>query len=151
VVNQQAVNGMLYNGNATLRPRATDLFSALNNAGFLDAVYHDVLFRPVDPVGLSSWLPQLQSGNMTPAQVALSIIDGAGSTEYLQHLVTGSYSQYLRRDASKDTAGRDGWVRAMQGPPDSNGNLAALQGLTDAQVIAAILGDQTAGEYFIDL
>jgi hypothetical protein len=32
-VNQQAVNGVLYNGNATLRQQATDLIDAVNNAG----------------------------------------------------------------------------------------------------------------------
>jgi hypothetical protein len=32
-VNQRAVNGVLYNGDSTLRSQATDLFDALNNAG----------------------------------------------------------------------------------------------------------------------
>ena len=32
-VNQQAVNGVLYNGDTTLRQQAADLFDALNNAG----------------------------------------------------------------------------------------------------------------------
>ena len=32
-VNQRAVNGVLYNGDATLQQQAHDLFDALNNAG----------------------------------------------------------------------------------------------------------------------
>ncbi len=32
-VNQRAVNGALYNSDATLRQEAADLFDALNNAG----------------------------------------------------------------------------------------------------------------------
>ena len=32
-VNNQAVNGVLYNGNATLQAQAADLFDALNQAG----------------------------------------------------------------------------------------------------------------------
>ena len=32
-VNQRAVNGVLYNGDTTLRQQAADLFDALNNAG----------------------------------------------------------------------------------------------------------------------
>src|SRR5262249_32889959 len=32
-VNKQAVNGVLYNGDAALRQQATDLFDALNQAG----------------------------------------------------------------------------------------------------------------------
>jgi hypothetical protein len=128
-----------------------------NNTGFLSAVYRDVLSRPVrdpqtglyvDQGGLGAWLPLLQQGSMTPSEVALSIIDGAGSTEYLQHLVMGFYQQYLRRPGT-DLKGIDGWRKAMQGPSGMSGG--TINGLTDAEVIAAILGDPTSNEYFKDL
>jgi hypothetical protein len=96
------------------------------NTGFLNALYQDVLNRPIDAGGQTGFLAALTNG-ATRIQVAASIY---GSTEYRQVLVKGYYQQFLMRSA--DQAGLDGFVAALQ------------NGARDEQVIASIL---SSGEY----
>jgi hypothetical protein len=53
--------------------------SSLTNEQFVERMYNNILLRASDPGGLSFWVGQLNSGQMTRAQVALSLLD---STEF---------------------------------------------------------------------
>jgi hypothetical protein len=64
-------------------------------AGFLTAVYNDVLGRAVDPSGAQTFLSALASGAST-AQVARAILT---SREADQDFVRSDYGQFLRRRA----------------------------------------------------
>src|SRR5262249_44774243 len=88
------------------------------NAGFLTALYQDVLNRAVDPTGTNTFTQAL-GGGTTRGQVAATIFSGQ---EGLQNAVQGFYGSLLRRAA--DNAGLNVFVNAMQ------------QGATDQQVIA---------------
>ncbi len=57
-------------------------YGALDNAGFIDRMYRNVLGRPVDPAGAAFWLEQMnEPNNRTRGQV---LTDFANSTEYRQ-------------------------------------------------------------------
>ncbi|HEV2391826.1 MAG TPA: DUF4214 domain-containing protein [Verrucomicrobiae bacterium] len=64
-----------------------------SNAGFLEALYIDLLARPLDAVGQQFFLQQLNSGTTT-AQVATEVL---GSAEYRQDLVATFYWRFLQR------------------------------------------------------
>jgi hypothetical protein len=64
-------------------------------AGFLDALYHDVLGRPLDPVGARGWGRWLAQG-APPAAVAAAVL---GSLESDVGEVDGLYRRYLHRQA----------------------------------------------------
>jgi hypothetical protein len=97
------------------------------NLGFLQALYLDVLNRPIDSSGQATFLQQLNSG-VSRQQVALQLLT---STEYRQDLVTNLFNEFLRRPV--DSAGLSTFVSALQ------------QGQTDEQVIASLIG---SAEYF---
>jgi hypothetical protein len=100
------------------------------NPGFLEALYLDVMHRPIDPGGEAGWLQQLAMG-ASRQQVALAIVQ---SPEADTVLVQGWYVQYLHRPA--DQPGLSASVNALQA------------GFTDQQIIANLLGSP---EYFNDL
>jgi hypothetical protein len=64
--------------------------------GFLDAVYHDVLGRPIDPAAESFFTAALSSGK-THADVALAVLT---SSEARQGLVAALHKQFLHRVAT---------------------------------------------------
>jgi hypothetical protein len=64
------------------------------NADWLDAVYADLLGRPIDAAGSSHWLGQL-AGGVSRATVAKAI---ASSSEAHGVVVVTTYNQYLDRD-----------------------------------------------------
>jgi uncharacterized delta-60 repeat protein len=97
------------------------------DATFLQAVYHDVLGRPMDNGGAASWEAAM-TGGMTPTQVALAI---ATSSEARQDLIAADYQRYLKRPA--DTGGLASWLNALS------------QGLRDEGLLAGVIGSQ---EYF---
>jgi Domain of unknown function (DUF4214) len=99
-------------------------------AGFLVAVYQDVLGRAVDPAGQATFGPELARGS-SPGQVAEQIFS---SPEHLQDVVKGFYQHFLHRSA--DAGGLATWANDLE------------QGMTDAQVIAFFVGSQ---EYFDNL
>ena len=97
------------------------------NAGFVDALYKDVLGRPADPAGRSAFVSQLDKG--TPrVQVVNAFIS---SPEALSALARKLYNQFLHRN------------------PDPNGlqffTSAFGQGQREENAIATIL---SSPEYF---
>ena len=89
--------------------------SNLTNEQLVERMYNNILLRASDPGGFSFWVGQLNSGQMTRAQVALAFLD---STEF-QNLdvsqnrvdVSLLYFEMLRRDS--DSGGFAAWVGAL--------------------------------------
>ena len=77
---------------------------------FVKALYLDFLSRAAESQGLLGWTDNLVSGRLSRFGVAYSL---AASTESLNTLVTHLYADVLGRQP--EPAGRDGWVRAIQG------------------------------------
>jgi hypothetical protein len=98
------------------------------NAGYLNALYRDVLGRAIDSSGQTAFTQALADGS-SRAQVAAVVF---GSTEYLQDLVQGYYQRFLQRPA--DSGGLNGFVTDLQ------------TGATNEMVIAAII---SSDEYFL--
>jgi subtilisin-like proprotein convertase family protein len=95
--------------------------------GFLEALFNDLLGRPIDPLGRTT-LGQALASDSTRAQVAGTVLT---SREYRVRLVQGYYERFLHRAA--DNTATDTLVNLLQ------------NGGTDEQVIAAIVGSD---EYF---
>src|SRR5262249_17240707 len=70
-------------------------FGGGTNSGFLNALYQDVLKRPIDPPGLQTWGAALQNG-MTRTDLAASIL---ASPEYDTDAVQALYQSILGRAA----------------------------------------------------
>jgi len=98
--------------------------SGSTNGSWLNAVYMDLLGRPIDSSGTASWTSALSSG-ASLTQVAYAIDT---SNEEYNHNVLFYYEQFLNR--ATDPGGLATWVGAFQ------------SGATDQQVIAGILGSQ---------
>jgi hypothetical protein len=92
------------------------------DAGFLNAVYSDVLGRAIDSAGLTTWVPGLQAGQNHTA-IAQAILD---SLESNTRQVEGIYHWLLGRDA--DPSGLATFVGA------------ANQGVSDEAIAADIAG-----------
>jgi hypothetical protein len=101
-----------------------------SDSGFLNALYEDVLDRPVDPSGATAFGKALASGT-TRAQVVGAILS---SDERRQELVQNYYQSFLHRAA--EAGGLTNWVTVLQ------------QGARDEQVIAGIIG---SAEYALQL
>ncbi len=89
--------------------------SNLSNEQFVERMYLNILQRPSDPSGFSSWVQQLNSTQMTRAQLALDLLD-SGEFQNLtpsQNRVDISilYLDMLRRDP--DIGGFSAWVGAL--------------------------------------
>jgi protocatechuate 3,4-dioxygenase beta subunit len=97
------------------------------NAGFLSAVYGDVLGRGIDSTGASVFGAQLASG-VSPAVVAKEILF---STESEARIVNLDYLTLLHRNA--DPTGMNAFLGVLQ------------QGGTNDQIIAALV---SSSEYF---
>src|SRR5262249_53329174 len=101
------------------------------NAGYLAAVYQDVLNRPIDPAGASFWSSMLTGDASSRSRVALAILQSPES-DSLE--VQNIYAQFLHR--TPDAGGLDNFVRTLQG------------GTSNEQVMAIIIGSD---EYFARL
>jgi len=101
--------------------------SGSTNSGFVGTMYSDLLNRSPDAGELTFLLQTLGAG-ATRSDVALSTLNGL---EYRRDFVSDAYLQFLRRTA--DPTGLNFYANAMQ------------QGLTDQQVVAALL---SSDEYF---
>jgi hypothetical protein len=88
------------------------------NAGYVDALYHDILGRGPET---TYWVGQLDSG--TPRWVVSTAI--LSSTEAYHSLINGIFQQYLRH--LPDAPGLDFWVGQAQG------------GMRDELVVASIM------------
>jgi uncharacterized protein GlcG (DUF336 family) len=109
---------------------ASDEYFADNggtNSTFLQAVYLDVLGRPIDPAGAQAWQQQLAGG--TPRGQIVSAILSSG--EYDADLVQSYYVGFLHRTA--DAGGLSGFTQAL------------AAGVGDQAVIETILASD---EYF---
>jgi N-acetylneuraminic acid mutarotase len=89
--------------------------SNLTNAQFVQTMYANVLQRSADTAGLNFWAGQLNGGQMTRAQVALTFLD---SIEFQNLSATQNrvdvallYFDMLRRDP--DPTGFSGWVGVL--------------------------------------
>jgi autotransporter-associated beta strand protein len=104
-----------YNGDASFAASTSRAVAQTVNAGppftpnqrFVTQVYLDVLLRPPEPGGLSSWTAALDRG-VSRTQVAAAI---ANSLEYKTLVVQGTYQTYLHRTG--DPAGVNFWVRFL--------------------------------------
>jgi hypothetical protein len=90
--------------------------------GFLNALYMDVLGRPVDTAADAAFTQQLASG-VSRSTVALTVLT---SLERASNLVQSYYRQFLHRAA--DSAGLNLWVAAL------------INGARQEQVIALFVG-----------
>jgi hypothetical protein len=97
------------------------------SAGFLSALYHDVLGRGVDPIGAQVFGTALAGGEAT-SLVAQTILY---SQEGEQDFVNGAYVEFLRRNA--DPVGLNVFASALQ------------QGQSELTVWAALV---SSGEYY---
>lgn len=104
--------------------------AAATNQAFVTAVYQDVLNRAPDAGGLAAWTNALNTGALTPFQVAFQI---ETSPEHLTDIVQADYQQFLHRAA--DAGGLAFFVNFLE------------RGGTDQQVQAMILGSD---EYFMN-
>jgi hypothetical protein len=89
--------------------------SNLTNGQFVERIYNNILLRPSDPGGFNFWTGQLNSAQMTRAQVALGFLDSAEfqNLAVSQNRVDVSllYFDMLRRDP--DAGGFSAGVGAM--------------------------------------
>jgi hypothetical protein len=89
--------------------------SNLTNGQFVQRMYANVLQRSADTGGLNFWVGQLNSGQMTRAQVAVSFLDSVElqTLSASQNRVDVSllYFDMLRRDP--DASGFSGWVSVL--------------------------------------
>jgi hypothetical protein len=100
------------------------------NERYVSQLYLDLLHRPVDAIGLSTWVGDLNNG-ATFQDVAMAI---TSSREYDADIVDGFYVTYLGRHA--ETYGLNAWVDQMQ------------SGLNAEVILAGILGSD---EYYKDV
>jgi hypothetical protein len=96
------------------------------NLAFLQALYHTVLNRALDPAGQSGWSAALAHEDRATAASQL-----LASPEAEQDLVAAAYLQYLHRQA--DPAGLAAWLSHLQ------------QGMSDQTLTANLLG---SNEFF---
>lgn len=93
---------------------------------WLQALYPDLLHRPIQTGEQTFWVSALQAG-ATPTAISLTI---ATSTEARNNLVSGYYTQFLKRSASPGDLAY--WVGQM------------ARGQRDEQVLAAIASSREA-------
>jgi hypothetical protein len=97
------------------------------NAGFLNALFLDLLNRPIDPTASAAFQSAL-AGGATRTDVAMSVM---GSDEWRGDIVNSYYQQFLHRSA--DPTGLAGFKSFLS------------SGGTEQEVIASLIGSQ---EYF---
>jgi hypothetical protein len=97
------------------------------NAGFVIALYHDTLGRPVDAAGAAGWIGLLKGG--ADRSVVASAVVTSGEADQL--LVQQDYLAFLSRPV--DAPSLSGWSNALQ------------QGQRDEWIAAAIMG---SSEFF---
>lgn len=93
--------------------------------GFINALYVDVVHRPVDPSGSAYWQAQM-AGGVSRGDVAWSVVN---SDEGRRVLVGGWYDQLLRRPA--DGGGSDYFVGLLGSGVRDEVIIAALTGSTE--------------------
>ncbi len=79
---------------------------------FIQSVYHDLLGRPADPAGLTTWTNLLNTQGNTTSVRAQVVADIEASPEYRLDEVDALYKQYLHRSAVGDP-GAQGWANVL--------------------------------------
>ncbi len=100
-------------------------YGALDNGGFVDLVYNNVLGRDPDPAGRSFWIGKLESG-ATRGSVMTGFSEGAefrirtgtvaAANAPLAHQIERLYRAYFNRSA--DQGGLDFWLEQFVGGAD---------------------------------
>jgi hypothetical protein len=101
-------------------------YGELDNAGFVDRVYHNVFGAPGDAAQRAYWIDRLDSGAMTRGQVMLAFSE---SPEFRaltgnEVFVTTAYAETLRR--APDAAELSRWVRFLDSGNPRGAVIAAL-------------------------
>ncbi len=101
---------------------------------FLTAIYHNLYNRDPDAGGLAYWAAKIDSGELTRANAAVSLMAGAQSTDadIISNKVQAATSFTNALDTDQKKAGYDGLsanatVRTMLGTVDNTTNLQAFQ------------------------
>ena len=105
-VTQSSGGGSTTGSTATTPPAAPALTT---NQKLVDSLYHDILGRAPDPMGLSLYTSQLDAG-ITRTAIAQTMLTSA---ERFGNVVDQLYNTYLHRKA--DAAGRAHWVSTLLG------------------------------------
>ena len=114
------------------------------DVAFICALYQDILSRPADASGLSTYQAQL-SGGTSRATVAEELLT---STEYRQDLITSCYQQYLGRPADAgglatflDLFGQGASAENIQAAILGSAEFANRSGGSDDDFVAALYQD----------
>jgi hypothetical protein len=99
-----------------------ELLHGGDNSGFLNALYQDVVHRPIDSFGTATFTQLLASGT-DRTQVADMVIS---SLECRQNVIADFFQQFLNRP--EDAQGMKSFVTALQ------------QGAQEADIVAAMVG-----------
>ena len=97
-----------------------------SSGAFLQALYENVLSRPVDAAGLQSWGQSLASG-ASRGQVASSVVS---SLEAQQLFVQGLYARFL--DRSADAVEVQTWIQLMANGESQEQVFASIAGSTES-------------------
>ena len=119
----EQIEGMIYGSPEYLKTQGGG-----SNEGFLEALYSDVLGRPLDQMGRDFWGPQLASG-ATDETVADGVLN---SDEAHRRLIVAGYQKFMRRPTSTDEVNY--WSDRF------------LHGLTDEQFYARLMASP---EYYL--
>lgn len=93
---------------------------------YVDSLFVDLLGRPADGQGLTTWVGALQRGS-TREYVARGV---AASSERYAQIVDRLYVEALGRHA--DASGRATWVATLEGPATYNDVAASVYGSSEA-------------------
>jgi SpoIID/LytB domain protein len=105
---------------------------------FTQALYADVLGRPVDPGGLAGWSNQL-TGGADPYAVAYAVVN---STERYQQMIYQAYVYALHR--GPDPAGNTNWLNLLVRGGTLNDLNAMVYGSRESFIV---LGGGNAGQW----
>jgi hypothetical protein len=119
----EQIEGMIYGS-----PEYLNTPGGGSSEGYLEALYRDVLGRPLDQMGRDFWGPQLASG-ATDEIVADGVLN---SDEAHRRLIAAGYQKFLRRPAGTDEVNY--WADRF------------LHGLTDEQFYARLMASP---EYYL--
>ncbi len=109
------------------------------NTAFVTNLYHSLLGREPDAIGLGVWVDRLNAG-ASQGSVVSGFLNG---TEYLGNLVDSYYENFLGRPA--DTEGQAYWVGKLQL------NFAGIPGgLSPEQVAGMILTSPEANSLYVN-
>jgi uncharacterized protein (TIGR03118 family) len=120
-------------GFLTSTPEFQNLHSG--DTAFVDGLYEEVLQRPADAAGASTWISDLTNGE-TPTQVVMDFVFGQ---EASTALVDGFYADFLHR--APDSASLQMWVNDLD-TRALTADQVAIQLLSSTEFYDRVTGDQ---------